>query len=284
MAEYAYLDESLDINQTGMYHLSVQAGLNGLSFSILNIPENKYVALKHYPLVHEDHQGYLEGLRRVAEQDEFLRRSYRSVAVMPVSRRSTVIPAPLYREEEKENFLRFNLSPAGADERIRTWPLRGLDARVVFAVEKELDDLLETLFPEARMIHQTVPFLEGIVRYLGSKGKEPAVHVNVHDDLFDLAVFRGSVLQMVNTFRYRQVNDIVYFILYTFRTLEPDPSATPVVLQGKVNHNSSLVETLRRYIKKVSFARRDPSFTYSYTFNTVAEQTFVNLFNLYPCV
>ncbi len=284
MAEFAYLDESLDINQTGMYHLSIQVGLNGLSFCLLNTVDNKYIALKHYPLLHDDKEGLREGLRKVVARDEFLGRNYRSVAWMPAAFHSTIVPTPLYKEEEKERFLLFNHTPPEGSELVLANPVKGLDAHVVFAVEEELAGLFEELFPGARVFHPLAPFLGGILRYLGVKGKETALYANIHDEMFDLAVFRGPSPLLINSYRYRKVNDIVYFLLYAYRTLDLDPALTPVILQGKVNTSSSLVETLRRYVKKISFARRDPSFTYSYTFNMVAEQTFVNLFNLYSCV
>jgi hypothetical protein len=283
MAEFAYLDESLDINQTGMYHTSIQVGLNGLSFCILDTVSNKYVALKHYPLIPDDATGLPDRIREVVKKDEFLGRSFKSVAVIPVSQRATVVPAPLYREKDKEIFFRFNFPPEEG-ETIRSSRIKAIDAWSVFALRSDLAQVIEESFPGARLCHQTVPFLESIVRYLWIKGKEPALFLNIHDDFFDIAVFRGQTPLLINAFRYRQVNDMIYFILYTLKTLEMDPALSPVILQGKINTASGLINSLKRYVKKISFAGRDPSFVYSYTFNMVPEHTFVNLFNLYPCV
>ena len=283
MAEFAYLDESLDINQTGMYHLSIQVGLNGLSFCILNTVANKYIALKHYPFIQDEKAGLTERIKKVVDGDEFLGREYKNTTIMPVCFRSTVIPAPLYREEEKEAFFRFN-QPLEEEENILSAGVKAIDAYILYSIRKEMTELMKTLFPGAGMLHQDAPFLESIVRYLWVKGKDPALFLNIHDDFFDLAVFRGQTPLLINAYRYRQVNDMIYFILYTMKTLEMDPAVSPVILQGKVNKTSSLINSLKRYVKKISFARRDPSFIYSYTFNMVSEHTFVNLFNLYPCV
>ncbi len=283
MAEFAYLDESLDINQTGTYHMSIQVGLNGLSFCILDTVANKYVALKHYPFLQDEQDGLSDQMREVIKKDEFLGRDYKSMAVMPVCHRATIVPAPLYREKEKEAFFRFNFMPE-EDEAVIASRVKAIDAWSLFALPPDLAHSINALFPGAGIFHQTVPFLEGIVRYLWSKGKEPALFINVHDDFFDLAVFKGQTPLLINAFRYRQVNDMIYFILYTLKTLEMDPAVSPVVLQGKINTASSLINSLKRYVKKVSFARRDPSLVYSYTFNMVSEHTFANLFNLYPCV
>lgn len=283
MAEFAYLDESLDINQTGMYHMSIQVSLNGLSFCILNTVDNKYVALKHYPYVQEDKTTLAELIGEVVARDEFLGRDFKSLAVMPVGFRSTMVPSPLFRENDKELFFSFN-HPLEEGETVMSARAKAIDAYALFAMAPGMPEAIKNSFPRARVLHQTVPFLEGIVRYLWIKGKEPAMFLNVHDDFFDLAVFRGQTPLLINAFRYRQVNDMIYFILYTMKTLEMDPATSPVILQGKINTTSGLINSLKRYVKKISFARRDPSFTYSYTFNMVSEHTFVNLFNVYPCV
>ncbi len=266
-----------------MYHMSIQLSLNGLSFCILNTVDNKYIALKHYPFIQDDKSSYPEQIREVVARDEFLGREYKSMTVMPVSQRSTLVPSPLYREKDKELYLRFN-HPVEEGETVLSARVKAIDAYTLFTHDEDLAEVIHASFPRARILHQTVPFLEGIVRYLWIRGKEPALFLNVHDDFFDLAVFRGQTPLLINSFRYRQVNDMIYFILYTMKTLGMDPVLSPVILQGKINTTSGLINSLKRYVKKISFARRDPSFTYSYTFNMVSEHTFVNLFNLYLCV
>jgi len=43
MQNVAFVDETLDINLTQLYHLSIQSDLNGLSFCILDPVRNKYI-------------------------------------------------------------------------------------------------------------------------------------------------------------------------------------------------------------------------------------------------
>ena len=284
MAEFAYLDESLDINQTSSYHMSIQISLNGLSFCILNTINQKYIALKHDPLPATDKNIPLpDRVRDTIEKDEFLQRKFKSSAIMNVSFKSTLVPAPLYDEKAGESYFRFNHS-LEEQEKILTNRIKGLDAFNLFTVPDDLLEVFGKYFPDTTVFHQITPFLDNIIRHQTVKGKSPALFVNVHDDFFDIAVFREQNPEMVNSFYYRQVNDLVYFILYTLKAIKADPAVTPLVLMGKVNPESSLLQSLRRYIKNISLAKRNPAFTYSYTLNMITEHSFANLFNLYPCV
>ncbi len=284
MAEFAYLDESLDINQTALYHMSIRVSPNGLSFCILNTVNQKYIALKHYPLPAPDKGEPLSGrLRKTIEQDEFLRKEYKSRAVMIVSYKSTLVPAPLYEASAGETYFRFN-HELEDHEQVRANRIKGLDAWNLFTVPEDLQELFGEHFADTGIFHQVTPFLDNIVRHQAPKEARPAMFANVHDEFFDLAVFREQNPVLVNSFYYRQVNDLVYFILYTLKTMKADPSVTPLTLMGKVNPESSLLQSLRRYVKNITLAKRNPAFTYSYTLNMITEHSFANLFNLYPCV
>ncbi len=45
--DIVFIDETFDINQTKNYNISIQAGLNGYSFSVIDPVRNKYILLKH---------------------------------------------------------------------------------------------------------------------------------------------------------------------------------------------------------------------------------------------
>jgi hypothetical protein len=284
MTEFAYLDESLDINQTQSYHLSIQLGLNGLSFCILDTVTRKYIALRHYPFTDdEDQRKYASLLQPVIEKDELLQKPFKSSAVIIESFKSVFIPSSLFKKEEKETYFSFNHHTEDGDH-IFSDKLSGPDAWCLYAIQEEISDFFSHSFADIRQFHHTRPFIEGIFKHPGVKEKEAAIYLLIHDTFFDVAVVHNHKLILFNTFKYRQVNDMVYIILYVIQMLQLDQHNVPIVLQGKVNIHSSLLGTLKRYVQHVSLAKRNSSYTYSYKFNTIPEHTFANLFNVHPCV
>ena len=108
--------------------------------------------------------------------------------------------------------------------------------------------------------------------------------MNLYGNIFDLAVTQSKNLKLYNCFTYKHVNDLLYFILYTFVQMKLPPDTTLIHLSGKVTRQSSFYENLRRYVKKLEFLKPDVHFTYSYTFSKLPEHSYTNLLSLYPCV
>lgn len=282
MTEFAYLDESLDINQTQSYHLSIQLGLNGLSFCILDTVTRKYIALRHYPLTEED-DANTGKIKEIVEKDEILQKPFKSTAALIESFKSTLVPSALFRKSEIKRFFEF-AHEHKEDEVLLTDQVHGPDAWCIYSVPSYYPEFLSEVFPEIRIFHHSTPFLEAIHSNAPGKKKEAGIHLLIHDQFFDLAVTRNQKLELCNTYAYRQVNDIVYFVLNVIRMLQLDQNKVPVNIQGKINPQSSLLMTLKRYVRHISLDKRNPAYTYSYKFNDVEAHTYANLFNLHSCV
>ena len=46
----SHIDPYLELNKAKSCHLSIQVNLDGFSFAILNLQEQKYIALEHYDI------------------------------------------------------------------------------------------------------------------------------------------------------------------------------------------------------------------------------------------
>ncbi|HPR85643.1 MAG TPA: DUF3822 family protein, partial [Prolixibacteraceae bacterium] len=50
LQEISWTDDSFDLKNAGNYHLSIQIGLDGFSYCILDTRINKYLAFQNIPL------------------------------------------------------------------------------------------------------------------------------------------------------------------------------------------------------------------------------------------
>ncbi len=283
MVEFEFLDETLDINSTSSYHLSIQAGLDGLSFCILDTVRNKYVALKNYPNTGNQVEVIdSDWISSILKEDEFLNQKYKSAGIFFVGLSSTLVPDPLFRKENLADYLNFNLDLAESDE-IHYNKIQRADAWSIYPVLSDLIKLFRERFPGINIFHHSVPFINHIL--LNNKGESKSnVYVNLYGNIFDIAVTRSKNLKLYNCFPYKHVNDLLYFILYIFEQMKLPPDNTLIHLSGKVTRQSSFYENLRRYVKKLEFLKPDPHFTYSYTFSKLPEHSYTNLLSLYLCV
>ena len=284
IVEFEFLDETIDLNSTSNYHLSIQLGLDGFSFSILNPESKKYIALKNYPNLNANSEIItLDWIKSILKEDEFLNRNFKSVAVIFVTSNSVLVPDPLFKKENLKDYFDFNLD-LPESQSIQNTKIERADSWSLFPVQTDILDILKEKFLNLNVFHQSAPFINNILSNTKNTDESTQANVHLYGKFFDLAVIDKQKLQLYNCFSYRHVNDLLYYILYVFDQLKLPAESTTLQLSGKVTRQSSFFENLRRYVKKVDFAKRDPFYKYSYTFSKVPEHTFSNLLNLYPCV
>ncbi len=281
MHDLSFLDESLDINITNTYHVSIQVSLNGFSFCLLDTARNKYVALKHYEFDTKE-TTLEENIKRVSNEDEFLNKEYKSSRLIFTTRKFTLVPTPIFNKEYLKKYFSFNHN-LEESERIYFNHLRNADAYVIFAIPGNLSDIFNYHFPKIKIYHQSTPFIESILRNHKNSQDKHTMFLNAGEDLFDIAVVHLKNLKLYNCFFYKNENDLIYFVLYTYEYLKLDAEKTVLVIFGSLSKSSKYYEILKKYIRNLRFEQPKTQFTYSYTFNEIPSHTFVNLLNLYTC-
>jgi hypothetical protein len=278
------IDETFDLNQTKNYHLSIQAGLNGYSFSVLDPLRNKYILLKLIPFSREiDIPMFEEKVSDIQGNDEFLNREYNSVYFSFQSPRYTLIPGPLFDKDNLRTYFEFNHVLEETDE-IHYNGFKGIDAFNLFVIPSGIAELAGRSFGDVRFFHQTTSLIEhGLISHGGKSPRKTAM-VNIYANNIDVIVIQGENLLLCNTFPWKEEKDLVYFILYVYEQLKLEGTETPLYLAGEISRQSHVFEMLKSYIRKITFEKRNEHFVYSYTFNEIDHHRFINLFNLKLCV
>ncbi len=278
------IDETLDINQTKNYHISIQAGLNGYSFLILDPLRNKYILLKHIqfpdgmtPVMLEDK------IAGIHKNDEFLAREYKSVYFSWQSPKYTLIPGPLFKRDCLRSYFEFNQVLDDLDE-INYNALQGIDAYNIFVIPSELSNIIYRSCKNVTFFHHVTPFIEHCLINHGGKDHMATVVANTYGNNIDVAVISGEELLLCNTFPWKEDSDLIYFILYVYDQLKLDTAGVPLFLAGEISRKSTVYDLLKSYIGKIRLEKQSEHFTYSYTFNETDHHRFLNLFNLKLCV
>ena len=275
------LDASLNPLDTPFYHLSIQANLNGLSYSILDTKSLNFLALRHISFgsdipVHK----YPDHLIQAVSDDDLLQGDYKDVFCIWENSRTTLLPSALYNKDNLKTYFEFNQVLNDLDE-LHTDYLNQLDAYLIYPMHHEIANTFIKFYPRIKFFNQATPFIEYCMKGNIDPGKK--VYANFHENFFDVLVFGGSSLLLHNSFIYRNENDIIYFVLHVYDKLRLDTKETGIVLSGEVNKDSGTIETIEKYIKSVRLASPDDQFQYSHKFDNIPDHQFINLFNLYSC-
>jgi len=283
MVEFELIDETFDINITSQYHISIQVSPNGYCFSVLDIRRNKYILLKNYVFPEDTEIEKLPSLvAGIQEKDEFLSRDFPSVSVILISERSTLVPLPLFNENNIEKYFAFNHG-LGSESHVRHNRLKQTDAVNIYPVFSLLEKAITNRFSSARFYCQSFPFIEKILMDGKNKSAEARVFISVQKDFFDIVVARQNKIELHNSFRYKNESDFAFFILYVYDQLKLNTDDTAVNFCGELNKESAHSELIKSFIGQVNFEKYSTQSLYSYTLANVPAHRFYNLLNLYHC-
>jgi hypothetical protein len=281
MLQFELLDETLDLNKTQSYHLSIQASLGGFLFAILDPSTSKYLGIKRYQFdqATDPDQQYVK-IRDILESDPFLQQSYDSVFCIQSETRSTLLPAALFDRDHLKLYFEFNHVLNELDE-IHYNSLKQADAYLLFPVYSEIANLYIQRWMNIKFFHQATPLIEELNSHDSASNR--LAGINFNESHFDVAVTGNNRLIYHNNFRFRSDEDLVYFMLFVFDKLGLDQEKTPVLLSGEIDKFSEQPVLLRRYFRKLSFQLAPGDFQYPSNFQKVQEHSLLNLLRLYHC-
>jgi hypothetical protein len=272
-------DETLDINSTENYELSVQVSTDGLTFCLLDTIRNKFVLIRSFE-PEENKYFKTDKVNEILSNDDFLTRRYRKVNLVIPSPKFTIVPAPLFDPGKKDEYFTFNhLSNDG--NIIISNKLNDPDAFLVFSVSKPIVDLLHSYHPGVLPYHQAKPLLNHISHSRKSVNGN-YIHIHVEREFFNLIIFDHNLMKFCNSFKYRNITDILYFVLNVFRNLGIKQEET-IHLSGLTEKYDDLSSNFSIYVRNIKFAEPAGNFTFSYVFNDTPLHRFLNLFSVVNC-
>jgi hypothetical protein len=271
-------DETLDINSTENYELSVQVSSDDISFCILDTLRNKFVMLRSYEP--EDNSRFDPyRLNEIIRKDDFLTRRFRKTNIITPTSRSTLVPGPLFEDSRKEEYLDFN-QKKNDRERVMISKIKNSDVYTIFSLQEGFADLLKGLFPEGNIMHSLKPLFQYVHFNRRSTGNN--VHIHFEKDYFDTVIFDPNELKFCNTFHFKSRSDIEYFVLYVLKKMNVRQDET-VYLSGKTLEKEALLHGFSQYLTDVRFALPQGNYTFSYVLSEAELHRFLLLFSAVNC-
>ena len=281
MQDFAFIDETIDINLTQSYKLSIQACLSGLSFCVLDPVRNKYIALIHQNFDKElEFDNLLDKIEEYLNKNDILNNQFKSVKLIWVSNKNILIPSVLFSDQNLKKYFEFNQSLNDLDE-IHFKELKYSETYSVYTIPNQIANIFINKYSNIKFYNQQIPFLNHTLFKYHSETSKVFIHVN--DDFFDLAITKNGKLLLYNNFIYKNELDMIYYIMYAFDRFKFNTETTELILSGIISKESSAYIKIKDFIRQIKFDKLPDDFSYSYTFNEIPHHTYTNLFNLNHC-
>jgi hypothetical protein len=273
-------DETLDINSTENYEISVEVSPGSLSFCLLDTIRNKFIMLRSSQP--DNNRFYTaEDISEIINKDDFLTKKYKKINIIMLSPKFTLIPSPLFDPGKKDDYFSFNHVSSESDIILNN-KLSDPDSFLVYTVSKPFYDLVKNKWPGVHPFHHLKPLLEQVCGS-GKNSGENYIHVHIEQDFFNLIYYCHNALRFCNSFKYRYTSDILYYILNIFNSMDIKQEET-VYLSGQTERYDDLFSNLALYIRNIKFAEPSGIFTFSYVFNEIGLHKYLNLFSVANCV
>jgi hypothetical protein len=272
-------DETLDINSTENYELALQLSPDGFSFCLLDTIRNKFVLVR---ASEPDENKYFSAdkIKELISKDDFLTKQYKKVTIITPTPKFTLVPSPLFDPGKKDEYFTFNhIKDEGS--LILSNKLSDPDLFFVFSLPRQFNDLINDFYPGVHPWHHIKPLFHSISHSRRIVNGN-YIHLHVEREYFNLIIFNNNQLKFCNTYSYRNISDILYYVLNVFKKLDIKQEET-IYFSGLTEKYDDLSSNFSIYVRHIKFAVPVGNFTFSYVFNDTDLHKFLNLFSAAGC-
>lgn len=276
---FELFDETLDINATDNYDLTVEISDDGLAMTVVDLLRGKHVLLRYYP-VNNEKSGLKNGIQEIVSGDDFLRRQFRRVVIITPAFENTLVPSPLFDDTLGRGYFSFN-HPVNGDPEVISNLLPFPGASVVFTIDSGYAQIIKDKWPGAVPWHHTKPLLHHALSASRS-AEERYVHLHVEKNFITILLIDKRTLRFCNSFRCSAPGDINYF-LFNVSDRSGIRNSETVHVSGIIEPYGELHLSLLNFTENITFSSPVMKHSLSYVMNELALHRWLNLFTASSC-
>jgi Protein of unknown function (DUF3822) len=277
-------DDLFDEELIDQYHLLINIGSRDFQILVIEPNENKVLLLEDFVLPGlTSNEELLQILDELFDSHAFLKAGFwKKIKVSVKNQKFVQVPEMLFAEESVVDYLKFNAPMDPSREDYMATPNRKAKAMTVFAVNSDLKDWLNNIYPNNKptFTHQSAALIEGTMRFAEGKNETP---LYVYVDRFKLHILacQGDQLLYYNQFPIKQFSEYIKYIMLVMKSLKMDQQSSKVVLWGYVGRNSPHYQEFYKYINNVVFGGEPDYLNFGYVFDEMPEHHYFDLYSVH---
>ncbi len=272
------IDEAFNSKETINYNLSLQISVDDILVCVNEKSKNKFIAFEQFQFQHTFNFDLIDVLLdEVIKGSKLLKHKYALVNCIVVNNLATLVPSPLFEEDRKKMYLKFNTSLEG-DELVMVNEIKNLNTKNVFALPLNIKSKIDFLYTNIFYSHYSTILIDNLLAQ-NKNQRTKKVYVHVQQSHFEVIVIESNNLLFYNTFNHHSPEDLIYYLLFVFEQLQLNPEKEEVFLLGEIEKTSPIYTTLLKYIRTLKISERNDGSDYSYQLQTLPKHFYFTLFN-----
>ncbi len=263
--------------------LSIELGLDGFSFTILDVLEFKYQVLESYQWTEGSSWENICGLlESIIKANPVLTENFERVNIAYFSPQLNLVPFEVFQHLHKDAYHDFVAATPPAHDVI-TDRLNNLKAYGVYSFPGVLQKKLNYYFPSHRIRHSGSVLIESLLAAAKLREWEADIVLQIRPDHVEIILMDKQQLIFYNAFRYQTLDDLMYYLFFVLEKFNLEASGMRAMLIGEVSLDSELYRMLSAYFRESGFMPRSDFYKYSREFESIPHHFFYNLLNLNSC-
>lgn len=246
-----------------IFHLPSQTFLQIVSPSIATKTDEKTIGVRFIDFINKN---------------PILHFHYSSVSVAFLSQSVTLVPNILFNSTHKEDYIKL-VEPVSEGKLIIADQKEGNDFTTVFLEDEKLVDIIKVRFPGCTLSHSATYLVNRLQKDYAVDGAE-RVFAYVLPDKLQIIITGKDKPVFYNIFSYTSPEDFIYFILLVYKKLGFDPEKTQLVFLGEILSQSKLFELTVKYIRNVTFGKRQTSVNYTDELKQLPPHFYYSIFSM----
>nr|WP_293299681.1 DUF3822 family protein [Allomuricauda sp.] len=231
--------------------LSIQVGLNGLSFCVLDTVSNKILAFEKIAFkAPSTPYLMLKELKNMLGQKSNIGNEFSEVLVIHKNNMFSLVPKPLFNAEELPNYLKFN-AKIMANDLIAHDEIPNQDIINVYVPYTNVNNYIFDLFGEFEFKHSGTVLISTLLNQ-NRISDQTVCYIQVSEKDMEMMVVSNKKLLFYNQFEYQTKEDFLYYLLFSMEQLQLDSRKVQLKLFGNIEEGDAIYELCRGYIEHVS--------------------------------
>lgn len=186
-----------------------------------------------------------------------LRRNYETVSTGFVSSFFNLIPNAY---ANVSNDVLLNLSETEFENNAILTSPTNHETKFVYGTSQLVLDKLNELYSKINFHHSGKVFLDSI-----QFSKQNELHLNLYQNQLEAVVTSEKGILFYNLFEIQSDEDILFYTLFALEQLDLDANKVELKCYGKLLPNTSIYQTLKKYVRYVTPAIKNEEFLENYT-------------------
>ncbi|MBS1488687.1 MAG: DUF3822 family protein [Bacteroidetes bacterium] len=275
-------DDRLEEENLHQYELVIQTGPKDFQLGVVDSADQRLLLLEDYAMTNvQSHAELLAALKELFDSHALLKAGFwKEVKIGIKNNKICQVPAVFFDEQKSLDYLKLNATVDELKERVAFCQNPGANAVTVFAVQNDLYDWFQSIYPHAPhgFFHQSAALIEGVLR----QAKESSQVLYLYVDRFKLHILSATTGKLIyyNQFPIKQFSDYVKYIMLVLKGLKMDQQTSEIVLWGYIGKNSTHYVEFIKYIRHVVLGERPKHLKFNYLFDEIQDHQFFDLYSM----